>query len=161
MWLLDRMSESNQAEDPAVCVGEVSLSGSSLAVVTDAEHGNIKIASPDGVSWLPQKGRQALVLKTEEGELVVIGILKDGAPMLNEGEIRLGEGSCTLTVSKNGDVSIVGDLNISGNLRVSGNITASRGITVGSNLQVFGNADISNELIVKGTPYRPCMCMGV
>ena len=113
MWLSEKMKFGGDFIPAAAEVGQVSLGGASLAVVTQGERRELSMAMPGGFRWRPALGDRVLVLKSSEGESIVIGVLPREKRDIKAGELEiLGTGSSIKL--KGGRVEISGELIING-----------------------------------------------
>lgn len=135
MWLSKMSAQALLAPESAAEVGVVTIGGAAPSVQTDGERRNLQICAPGGYRWTPRKGAAVLVIKTGEGEHLVVGETDDSQPE----EICLRVDGAEISL-KSGNISVKGDLKINGDLVVT------------------GIADIQGALFVAGQPYRPCIC---
>lgn len=113
MWLSEKMKFGGEFIPAAAEVGQVSLGGASLGVVTQGERRELSMAMPGGFRWRPALGDRVLVLKSSEGESIVIGVLPREKRDIKAGELEiLGSGSSIKL--KGGKVEISGELIING-----------------------------------------------
>lgn len=135
MWLSKMSAHALSEPTSAADMGVVTIGGAQPGVQTDGERRNLPVCGPGGYRWTPRKGAEVLVIKTGEGEHLVVGETGDSQPE----EICLRASGAEIRL-KNGTVSVTGNLQVSGNLLVS------------------GSADVRGALYVAGLPYKPCTC---
>ena len=134
MWMARPRGQS-LLEEPAAQTGAVTLAGTPAGVGLEGERRGVPLCGPGGYHWAPRRGDRVLVIKTGEGEHLVVGETGDSQPE----EICLHASGAEIRL-KNGTVSVTGNLQVSGNLLVS------------------GSADVRGALYVAGLPYKPCTC---
>lgn len=142
MWLSKKMTETGREDSCAVSLGEISIGGDDVGVmVFGTEHRGVTVSAPDGFAWRPRSGQQVLVLKTEDGEQVIAGVVSaPDSSTLKNGEVSISSQSASITLQNDGAVRIVGSISISGDLNVQGNVS------------------IAGRLTVAGVAYSPCKC---
>ena len=113
MWLSEQIKFGGEFVPAAAEVGQVSLGGASLAVVTQGERRQLSIAMPGGFRWRPRLGQKVLVLKSAEGESIVIGALPQEKDSLQPGELEIQGDGCGIRLA-GGRVEIEGGLIING-----------------------------------------------
>lgn len=113
MWLGEQIRSGGGPVSAQAEVGQVSLGGASLAVVTQGERRQLSMAMPGGFRWRPKLGQKVLVLNTSEGEAVVIGVLSGEGEALGAGELELHSPGCSIRLN-NGKVEINGSLTVNG-----------------------------------------------
>ena len=120
MWISKVTAQRPATQNAAVEPGTVTIGGEAPGVLTDGERRALPVAGPGGYRWTPKAGAQVLVIKTGEGERMVVGALDDAEPE----EIRLRAGGAELCL-KNGGVTLTGNLSVAGSLTVSGTLTVA------------------------------------
>jgi len=113
MWLSEQIKFGGEFVPAAAEVGQVSLGGAHLAVVTQGERRELSVSLPGGFRWRPKLGQRVLVLNSSEGEAIVMGVLNDEQPALQPGEIEINGPGCSIRL-KNGRVEIEGSLTVNG-----------------------------------------------
>lgn len=113
MWLSEQMKFGGEFVPAAAEVGQVSLGGASLAVVTQGERRELALALPGGFKWRPKLGQQVLVLKSAEGESIVIGTIPTEKDSLQPGELEIKGTGSSIKLS-GGRIVIDGELVING-----------------------------------------------
>ena len=125
MWLSEKVKFGGESNALLAETGEVSINGTSLAVMTQNEMRRLSMAFPGGFRWRPRVGQRVLVLKTGDGESVVIGAVADSAAgadgdMLIEGE------RCAVSLKNDGSVIISGDsICLDGEVDIVGSLTVN------------------------------------
>lgn len=132
MWLSKMSARALSAHESAAEIGSVTIGGSAPGVRTDGENRNLLVCAPGGYRWTPKTGGQVLIIKTDEGERAVLGMLDGGVP----DELRIAAGGAEIEL-KEGKVTVTGDLVLDGDLTVS------------------GSAAIGGSLLVAGVPVLP------
>ena len=137
MWLSEQIRASGGSQAPGAEVGQVSLEGASIAVVTQGERRSLSMALPGGLRWRPGLGQKVLVLTSAEGEAIVVGALPDDDDNLKAGELELQGPDCSIRLGSRGEM-----------------------ILTGRNICLSGSVDIVGSLAVNGEDYKPCTCSG-
>ena len=120
MWISEISARRTAAQDETAQPGVVTIGGDAPGVMTDGERRALPVAGPGGYHWTPKAGAQVLVIKTGDGERMVLGALDEAEPE----EIRLTAGGAELCL-KDGGVTLTGDLSVEGSLSVSGTLTVA------------------------------------
>lgn len=85
MWTWERERRREHREEP-VQLGQMTLSGQTLAVNLGGERRELLVCAPGGLLWRPREGQQVLVLKGEAP--CVLGTVEEQTD-LKPGELRL------------------------------------------------------------------------
>jgi len=120
MWISKRSAVGFAARNDAAETGFVTIGGASPAVLTDGERRDLPVCGPGGYRWTPKTGSQVLVIKTGDGEHMVMGSPEGDEPE----EIRLSAGGAEICL-KNGTVTVRGSVAVTGSLSVSGSLTVA------------------------------------
>ena len=104
-WELERR---RQAEEPAVQLGEVTLSGGETAANLGGERRWLQVCAPGGCSWRPRQGERTLILKAGD-EVWVLGAAAE--PQLQPGQVKLTGTGCTLFLGDKLEITGGVDLN--------------------------------------------------
>ena len=107
MWVSQYLA-ANSFSDPKAAVGEVasSCSGES-AVRASNEYFGIRALSPYGVSSVPPKGCDSIVIHTDRGDYLLSVMERN--PSLSQGEIELRSlGGASIVLENDGRVLING-----------------------------------------------------
>lgn len=121
MWLSEKSGLAGIETPPQTDMGRVSIGGASPAVITDGEHRDAVLLSPLGVSWLPEAGREAVLLRCGDGTEVLLGCAQKDQPAgMQPGEVYITSGTASVYIRKTGDIIINGTVNINGSLTVNG-----------------------------------------
>lgn len=116
MWL-SKQQKQEGLEQP-VDIGEVTMTGETVAVELDSERRGLAVYAPGGYRWRPSVGQKVLVLKTGEGPCVV-GAPADGG--LGDGEVGLSApGGASVVLKNDGRVLLEQDVEITKTLTVEG-----------------------------------------
>lgn len=116
MWLAQQQKRQTVQEDGAV--GQVTLSGETLAVELDSERRGLCVYAPGGYRWRPAPGQKVLVLKAD-GDPCVVGAPSAGG--LEPGEVGLNSsGGASLRLDNQGRISMDRDVYVTGALYVGG-----------------------------------------
>ena len=118
MWISKMGAARVGGRTETAQAGLVTIGGESPGVVTDGERRSLFVMGPGGYRWTPKAGSQVMVIKTGEGEHVVMGALDGEEPE----EIRLSAGGAEICLSSAG-ITVTGDLAVTGSLSVSGVLT--------------------------------------
>lgn len=128
MWISKQITGASLNESALAGRGEVTISHGAVGVYTDAERRDVPSVTPGGYTWRPRQGQRVLVIKTDEGESVIAGLLQE--PDENQdGDIIIETDSARIKISK-----------------IDGTVTLG------------GKVYITGDLYVKGEKYRPCTC---
>ena len=119
MWLSNRMVR-NKSNQPAV--GEVTIGGKNTAVYTDGEKRNSVFFSPGGYYWLPSRGQNMVVIKSEDNEICCMDREITELPIdMQEGEVYIvSDGNASIYLKNDGTVQISGDVSVKGRMFVNG-----------------------------------------
>ena len=130
MWLSKQMRPAPPTADADM--GVTTIAGGQTGVVTRGEVRALPVYGPGGYVWLPESGREVLVIKGGPGgeEQCVAGARQKQAPNgMEPGEVYLyGPGGSSVYLRKDGSI------------------------------ELRGRVDIQGGLTVNGVPYRPCTC---
>lgn len=137
MWLSEQLRFNGNLDTSGAEVGQVSLTGAAVAVVTQGERRELSMALPGGMRWKPAVGQKVLVLTSREGEAIVVGALPEDGEALQAGELELQGGGCRIRLNSRGEL-----------------------ILSGRSICLEGNVDIVGSLSVNGEAYKPCTCVG-
>ncbi len=133
MWISENMKPKTQNQNKALTqMGDVSIGGLELSAVTQGEKRNLKVAMAGGYKWTPEVGQNVLVLSTEDGESIVVGVIPDGEN-LPAGELKIEGDDCYIHLKPNGQVRVEG-----GSVTISGTFV-----------------DINGSLSINGEKYVP------
>ncbi len=107
MWVSQNMKSGTSEQNKVVTqTGNVSIGGFELSAVTQGEKRNLKVALAGGYKWTPEVGENVLILTTEEGEAIVVGVIPEEQEELSSEQLVLEKGSNKIRISQNGDVEI-------------------------------------------------------
>lgn len=109
MWAWERERRA-QAQEPAVQLGEVTLSGEETAANLGGERRWLQVCPPGGYGWKPGRGQRALVLKAGQ-EAWVLGVTDEGE-QVQPGQVKLTGTGCTLFLGDH--VEIKGEVWLNG-----------------------------------------------
>ncbi len=111
MWL-SKQIVNKYAEQESAALGTVCTAGGSPSVNTDTERRNLQIISPGGYGWVPEDGRQALVLPGTPDML--LGQVGTPPVELEPGEVCLYTGKCAIILRNDGTIELNGRVLING-----------------------------------------------
>ena len=109
MWLSEMSARAHAVPESAAETGNVTIGGALPGVQTDGERRALPVGGPAGYRWTPKQGTEVLVIKTGDGERVIVGTLSGEEPE----EIRICAGGAEICL-KNGQVSVTGELTVGG-----------------------------------------------
>lgn len=115
MWLSERAGRGTDIEDD-IRLGEVTIAGDGLSVLTQGEERTVSVASAGGYIWRPKSGEQVVVLKCDDSQSTVCGALLGDVPEdLLPGEVLIkSAGGAAIKLANDGSVSITGKLCLNG-----------------------------------------------
>jgi len=123
MWLSECLRSGGGQSAPAAEVGQVSLAGGTVAVVTQNEQRELRMALPGGFSWRPKTGQRVLVLHSGEGESIVVGVLPETENTETPGAVELAGEGCVLRLGADGTVTLSGSrISLTGPLYINGEL---------------------------------------
>lgn len=127
MWLSQNIKFGADTNYNSTALGEISISGAKLSVVTQGEQRELKMAMQKGFFWRPQIGERVLVLTCDDGVPIVIGAIQDPSDDLDTGELLIEGENASITLNSEGEIHldaqkiyINGDMNFSGELIING-----------------------------------------
>lgn len=121
MWLSQNLKFGGDNSYRTAEVGNISIGGSSLAVVTQSEQRNLKMALQSGYYWCPNVGDKVLVITSEDGEPIVIGAIPTTTPSLSSGELLISGNGASVRLSTSGNITLTGSrISIDGSLVING-----------------------------------------
>ena len=95
-----------------ISVARVSIGGEDPALVSGTEYRGCELLCPGGVLRLPKTGEEQLLIKTEDGSVLVCGVeIPEG---LSEGDILIKNGQASLCLRSDGSIEIYGKVLING-----------------------------------------------
>lgn len=109
MWTWER-ERRRQAQESAVQLGEVTLSGEETAANLGGERRWLQVCAPGGYAWKPRQGQQALILKAGQ-EAWVLGVT-DGAQQVEPGQVKLTGTGCGIFLGS--DLELTGGVYLNG-----------------------------------------------
>ena len=120
MWISKRISSAVQNEPAAV--GEVTIGGASVGVVSGAERRGIPVFAPGGYFWKPTAGESVLIIKCG-GEVCAVSTEIASYPEdMQAGEVYIkSKNGAELRLKNDGTIEIIGTVSIEGGLQVNGN----------------------------------------
>lgn len=108
MWISQKMGALEQS-GAQTQLGEVTNNTGGLTVQAAGQYNNIPIASPWGITYLPPKGTQVLVLESSEMTLCTGAVMDTTG--IAEGELMLtSSGGALIHLKNNGEVVINGQV---------------------------------------------------
>ena len=148
MWLSERVAR--QSDDNNAAIGPVTIAGTRIGVLSDAEKRGVFVFAPGGYCWRPSEGEDVLIIKCESEEICTIGReteagpeemvegevyiksregasvwLKNDGTMELSGEVHMETPSGTkIHLKDDGEIEIKGIVNITGGLIVNGIVLA-------------------------------------
>ena len=116
MWLSKQMRSAPPTADADL--GVTTIAGEQVGVVTRGEVRSLPVYGPGGYIWLPENGKEVLVVKGGPGgeEQSVVGMLQKEVPRgMLPGEVYLyGPGGNSIYLRQDGSVELQGRLVING-----------------------------------------------
>lgn len=103
-------------------IGQVTIGGTMTGVYTDGEKRNSTFFSPGGYYWLPKRGQNMIVIKSEDGEICCMDREVTKVPVdMQEGEVYIvSSGKASLHLKNDGTIHISGDISVDGRMLVNG-----------------------------------------
>ena len=131
MWLSEKR-DGRDAGCGSAAVGIVTIGGAKPSVLVEGEVRAADVVSL-GSAWLPKAGDEVLLIRSPDGENIVIGKVGAEPPTEAEnGEVYITTGNGGLIrLKNNGDIELSGTVIISGTTKIEG------------------------ELLINGTAYEP------
>lgn len=139
MWLARQAAMARSQSKAGAGSGDVTIGAKDTAVMLESEKRELPTAMPGGYFWKAQTGQEALVVRGNDGDRCVVGLLgqeEDISP--GEVVIRSEGGRIKLGGSKieiEGDMKIEGDMELNGEVRITGKLFLN-GVDVGAVLGV-------------------------
>ena len=154
MWLGRTIRNAAADWENNARIGRVTISGNPMGVLRDAEHRDLRMASPGGYTYRPPVGQEVLTLSCAGGEDLVLGEYKETTlSWMKDGEVSIrSAGSAEIRLLSDGSIQIIGDAAFTENLSVTGILTVTGKVFLN------GGCNIEGELIINGEAYRPCKC---
>ncbi len=122
MWLAEK--KQNLSSDFCdAAVGIVTIGGAKPAVLVEGELRNADVVL-SGAARLPKAGDEVLVMRSLDGECVVVGKIGGTVPAeLENGEVYITTGSGgVIRLNNNGEIELIGTVIIKGTAKVEGNL---------------------------------------
>ncbi len=113
MWLSSKMNRDTPAS-PVAMPARITISENGLAALSHAELRGLHILAPGGVRWRPRIDDQVLVLKQDDQNACVAGILAEPDNSLLPGEIRLAAGNASIRILPDGTIALAGQITVNG-----------------------------------------------
>ncbi len=110
MWISKIMTK--KAKVQTNINAKVTKPGSTIDVQASNEHRNVPIVAPQGIAYVPEAGRDCVLLPMDEG-VVALGLVSS-EKNLSEGEIMLYSQNASISLKKDGSIHLIGKVFING-----------------------------------------------
>lgn len=116
MWLARQAVLGTREAPGEITVGAVTIGGGTPAVETAGEQREVELVGPGGYAWKPRADQQVLLLRTEDGANLAVGLVGGAAPGdLAPGEVLItSAGGAALRLKNDGSIRLTGTLYING-----------------------------------------------
>lgn len=118
MWLAEKMIRKNKTERSCINASVSSADNSELTAVGRDGVSHLTLASPSGISFSPGIDENAVVLKTESGDICVGTIMEkvdiNDSPLPGELFLSNGDGTASIKLFSDGKIEIVGSVTVNG-----------------------------------------------
>ena len=165
MWLSKSISfrQKTEREGAAADMGVTTIGGGNASVMTRGEQRDLPVFAPSGMVWQPKAGDTVLVVKGGIGgqeQCVVAADTAEATPKgLVPGELYLYSNKDTfIFLHADGSIAVKGNLSAEGDGTILGNLELTGDVVLTGRVTINGTVNINGTLIVKGQPYRPCLC---
>ena len=118
MWIAKNITKRNQAKSNCINAAISSANNSEITAVGRDGVSHLTIAAPSVISFSPKIDENAVVLKTESGD-VCVGTIMDrvnpnDCPLPGELFLSNKNGTATIKLMADGKIEICGDVTING-----------------------------------------------
>jgi hypothetical protein len=128
MWLSDKAARAGMDADPTAEICSISIGGEDAAAIAAGEMRELETVAPGGYVWLPETGREALVISCGDGSRVMAGVAGSTVPAgMKPGEVYIMSKAASVYLMNDGTVKVNGNIILTGNADVTGvvNITGA------------------------------------
>lgn len=131
MWLGKQAAMAKSRSKAGAGSGDVTIGGEDTAVMLESEKRDLPTALPGGYFWKARVGQEALVVRGNDGDRCLVGLLGQEED-ISPGEVLIKSegGRIKLGSSK---IEIEGDMDITGEVRITGKLFLN-GVDVGEAL---------------------------
>ncbi len=121
MWLAEK-SMAKSCENEGGVVGVVTIGGERPSVLAEGEMRNAELLQTGAVR-LPKTGDEVLLIRTADGDCVVIGRTGGEVPDEAEnGEIFLTNGGSCIRIKNSGEILLSGNIRLTGTINIDGTL---------------------------------------
>ena len=133
MWLAKQAAMARSRSKAGAGSGDVTIGGEDTAVMLESEKRELPTATPGGYFWKARTGQEALVVRGNDGDRCVVGLLGEEEDIVpGEVVIKSQGGRIKLGGTK---IEIEGDMELNGEVRITGKLFLN-GVDVGAKLGV-------------------------
>lgn len=119
MWLSKKAAVLNEQDSSQI--GKVTIAGSDLGIYAGSERRRVRLFSPKGFVWKPERGQELLVMELKDGTAAALGAAVDTPPGMSAGEVYIkSKGGAEIRLKNDGGVTISGDVNVEGSFSING-----------------------------------------
>lgn len=126
MWLSRCAVSGSGEETETISIGNVTIGGNPMSVLTESEVRNVVLSTPGGYYWVPKAGDEVVMLQCAGGECTVVS--QYNAAEVDSFQRQMHPGECMLYTSggariwmkNDGSIHLSGDVQIDGSLSVNG-----------------------------------------
>lgn len=118
MWIAKNIANRNSAKNTCINATISSANNSEVTAVGRDGVSHLTIAAPSGISFSPKIDENAVVIKTESGDVCVGTIMQrvdtNDSPLPGELFLSNKNGTATIKLLADGKIEISGDVTING-----------------------------------------------